>query len=482
MNTKIEETTRIQPDSLLFTPAAPVRQETRPLAARHLMLAAALAGAAALSYAAWRHYSTPVMPTHATATVHRASITRGISATGHVQAVITVQVGSQVSGTISELHADFNDRVAKGQVIARLDPSQLQAQLTQTQASYAATLALVQSALNGVQGAEAAAGSAQANVDRAASVTADAQRTFNLNTNLVKEGVLAKRDLDSSRAALLQAQAQQQQATAQWTQAKAQALAARSQLEQARAQSQQSKAAVEVAQVNLDRSVIRAPIDGVVVARNVDIGQTVAASLQAPTLFLIANDLTRMQVLADIDEADIGQLRDNAEVNFTVDAFPRDTFHGRISQIRLSPQTVQNVVTYTAVIDVANQDLKLKPGMTANISAIVAQKKNVLTVPNAAFRFQPPTNPAAPTTASAAAPASARPHRTATVWVIENQQLKPVQVQTGMTDGIVTEIAAGPLAEGAQIAIPAQPANSRAAQSVRSPFSPSGPGMRGGRR
>ena len=481
MNAKIQETTQLQPDSLLFTPAAPAQHGAHSRLARRLVLAAALAAAAGLSYAAWRHYSTPLIPTHATATVHRADIARAISATGHVQAVITVQVGSQVSGAISELHADFNDRVTKGQIIARLDPSQLQAQLTQTQASYAATLAVVQSAQNGVQGAEAAAESAKANVDRAASVTADAQRNYDLNTNLVKEGVFARRDLDTSRAALFQAQAQQQQAVSQWTQAKAQALAARSQLEQARAQSQQSKAAVEVAQVNLDRSVIRAPIDGVVVARNVDIGQTVAASLQAPTLFLIANDLTRMQVLADIDEADIGQLRDNAEVNFTVDAFPRDTFHGRVSQIRLSPQTVQNVVTYTAVIDVANEDLKLKPGMTANISAIVAQKKNVLTVPNAAFRFQPPTNPAAPTTA-AAAPASARPHRTATVWTVESHQLKPVQVQTGMTDGIVTEIAAGPLAEGAQVAVPAQQANSRAAQSVRSPFSPSGSTMRGGRR
>lgn len=463
------------------------------------MAAAALIGLGAATAAGWRLYSKPEAPSHTVAVAKRADLTRTIAATGHVQAVVTVQVGSQVSGTISELHADFNDRVTKGQVIARLDPSQLQAQLTQSQANLTAAMAVVQTAQNGVQGADASVAASQANVDRAESVVADAQRTFDLNTNLVKEGVLAKNNLDASRAALVQAQAQRQQAIAQLSQVKMQALSARSQLEQAKAQSQQSKAAVEVAQVNLDRSVIKAPIDGVVVARNIDVGQTVAASLQAPTLFLIANDLTRMQVLADIDEADIGQLRQGAEVSFTVDAFPRDTFHGRVSQIRLAPQTVQNVVTYTAVVDVSNPEMKLKPGMTANLTAVVAQRKDALAVPNAAFRFQPANGTAAAAgaaaqtgasaTGAAAAPPTrpARGQRGATVWVVAGKELKPVRVQTGMTDGISTEITGGALKEGEQIALPAQQASARTpgAQTTPSPFGGAGArpgGMRGGPR
>ena len=196
---------------------------------------------------------------------------------------------------------------------------------------------------------------------------------------------------------------------------KSQAQSARSQVNQAKAQAQQAAAAVQLASVNLEHTIIRAPIDGVVVARNVDVGQTVAASLQAPTLFLIANDLSRMQVLADIDEADIGQLGPDSRVTFTVDAYPADTFHGRIAQIRLAPQTVQNVVTYTAVIQVDNPDLKLKPGMTANVTAIVAEKAEVLTVPNAALRFRPAD-------AETQRPKTGGP----TVWKIDGEQLTPV--------------------------------------------------------
>lgn len=432
--------------------------------------------------AGWKLLTKPEVPTYSPVSVQRTDLTRAISATGHVQAVVTVQVGSQVSGTISELHADFNDRVTRGQVIARLDPSQLQAQLTQSQASLASATAVVQTAQNGVQGADANVLASQANVDRAESVVADAQRTFDVNTNLVKEGVLAKNNLDASRAALVQAQAQKQQAIAQLSQVKMQALSARSQLEQAKAQQQQAKASVEVAQVNLDRSVIRAPIDGVVVARNIDVGQTVAASLQAPTLFLIANDLTQMQVLADIDEADIGQLKEGAGVSFTVDAFPRDTFQGRVSQIRLSPQTVQNVVTYTAVIDVPNPGMKLKPGMTANLAAIVAQKKDVLAVPNAAFRYQPVDA----SSASAPSVPTGRGQRGATVWVVAGNELKPVHVKTGMTDGVSTEIIGNSLTEGDQVAVPKQQTNARTAGAATpSPFGgASGPrgGMRGGPR
>jgi HlyD family secretion protein len=224
-----------------------------------------------------------------------------------------------------------------------------------------------------------------------------------------------------------------------------------------------------------------------VVARNIDVGQTVAASLQAPTLFLIANDLTRMQVLADIDEADIGQLQDGADVAFTVDAYPKDTFHGKVSQIRLSPQALQNVVTYTAVVDVPNPGMKLLPGMTANLTAVVAQKKGVLSVPNAAFRFRP-----ADAGAAQAVPAATRKsggtgqrgsgQRGQTVWVVSESGMKPVRVQTGITDGISTEITGGALKEGDRIAVPAQQASAKGASAATaSPFSGAG-GARGGMR
>jgi HlyD family secretion protein len=355
---------------------------------------------------------------------------------------------------------DFNSPVKKGQIIARLDASQLQAQLTQATANQMSANAAIQTGQNAVLSADAAAQAAEFNVERTKSVVADAQRNLELTQQLVNEGVTARRDLDTAKAAVVQAAAQNQQALAQANQAKAQAQSARSQVTQARAQAQQAAAAVQLANVNLEHTIIRAPIDGVVVARNVDVGQTVAASLQAPTLFLIANDLSRMQVLADIDEADIGQLGPDSRVTFTVDAYPADVFHGRIAQIRLAPQTLQNVVTYTAVIQVDNPDLKLKPGMTANITAIVAERENVLTVPNAALRFRPARG-------------------TPPVWKINGEQLTPVPVKIGITDGIVSEVVSGDVREGDRIATPAVAgATKPATTGARNPMMP----MRGGRR
>jgi HlyD family secretion protein len=278
-----------------------------------------------------------------------------------------------------------------------------------------------------------------------------------------------------------QAAATKQQAVAQATQSRSQAQASRSQVAQAQAQAAQAKAAVDLAQVNVTHTVIEAPIDGVVVARNVDVGQTVAASLQAPVLFLIANDLTRMQVLANIDEADVGQLAPGSEVSFTVDAYPSDVFRGKVSQVRLAPQTVQNVVTYTAVIDVGNQDLKLKPGMTANVTVVTAQRENVLAIANSALRFRPATaTPAGPGTAprqSRGGGGAGRP-----VWKIEGEKLTPVRVELGITDGVVTEIVSGSLAEGDKVATPAPAAGANAGQSTatRSPFQPAGGGGRRG--
>jgi HlyD family secretion protein len=337
----------------------------------------------------------------------------------------------------------------------------LEAQLAQARANLESARARVRSADSSVLSADASVEAAQANLDRAGAGLRDAQRSYDLAKELIEAGVKPRRDLDPAQGAVAQAAAQRQQALAQLNQAKAQAQSARSQLDQSRAEAQQSAAAVEIVEVNLDRSVIRAPIDGTVIARNVNVGQTVSASLQAPTLFLIANDLARMQVLADIDEADVGQLRPDSAVTFTVDAFPQDTFSGRISQIRLAPQTVQNVVTYTAVVAVDNPDLKLRPGMTATMTATVAERKDVLMVSNAALRFRPQTPPV--------------------VWLALGEGLSPVRVQTGMTDGISTEVIRGELREGDPVAVPAE-IMSKSGPISRSPFSPGSKGSAGGRR
>jgi HlyD family secretion protein len=412
--------------------------------------------------------------------VARQTIQKSISATGTLQALTTVQVGTQASGTIAELYADFNTQVKKGQVIARLDTSQFQAQLAQANAAWANAQAGVQSAQSNVLAMEGAVLAAQANVERTQAAVASAQQSYDRTKQLVDYKVAAAVDLQNAEAALNEAAAQKQQAVAQVNQARAQAQASRSQVAQAQAQSAQAKAAVDLAQVNLKHAVIEAPIDGVVVARNVDVGQTVAASLQAPVLFLIANDLTRMQVLANIDEADVGQLAPGSEVTFTVDAYPADVFHGKVSQVRLAPQTVQNVVTYTAVIDVPNAELKLKPGMTANVTVVTGKRENVLAIPNSALRFRPP---AANAPQEGATKQKQRPNANApgnarrTVWKVEGEQLTPTRVELGMTDGVNTEVVSGSLAEGDRVATPAPAAENSKAPAARSPF-PTG-GRRG---
>ena len=413
----------------------------------------------------------------------RQILTKSISATETLQALTTVQVGTQASGTIAELYADFNTQVKKGQVIARLDTSQFQAQLAQATASWASAQAATQSAQANVLAMEGAVQAAQANVDRTQAAVATAQQTYDRTKQLVDYKVAAAVDLQNAEAALNEAAAQKQQAVAQVNQAKSQAQASRSQVAQAQAQAAQAKAAVDLAQVNLQHAVIQAPIDGVVVARNVDVGQTVAASLQAPVLFLIANDLTRMQVLANIDEADVGQLAPGSEATFTVDAYPADVFHGKVSQVRLAPQTVQNVVTYTAVIDVPNADLKLKPGMTANVTVITDKRENALTIPNSALRFRPPS---ANAPQDGAAKPKQRPNANAggnahrTVWKVEGEELRPARVELGMTEGVNTEVVSGDLAEGDRVATPAPTAeNSKAAPAARSPFPTGGGGRRG---
>lgn len=446
---------------------------------KRLAVALASIGLVGAGLACWAWFSGPAAAPYTVVAVRRGNLATTISATGKLQAVTTVQVGTQVSGIVSELDADFNDHVKAGQVIARLDPSQIEAQMQQARATLAAAQAAVETVRSNSDSQAAAVEAAKANVDRAASVLLEADRTFKNTVALVDAGALAARQIQIDEAARSQAAAQKAQADAQYNQAVAQGRASKSQLDQASAQATQAKAAVDVASVNLERTIIRSPIDGVVVARNVDVGQTVAASLQAPTLFLIAQDLTKMQVLADVDEADVGQLKPESKVSFTVDAFPTETFDGEISQIRLSPNVVQNVVTYTAVISVANPKMQLKPGMTATVTATVAEKRDVVVIPNAALRFRPETTQSAPATADGKK-GGTRSNGT-TLYKVEGSELKPVRVRLGMTDGVSTEVVGGDLAEGDRIAAPGQQraAAGQKQTTQRSPFSGSGPARRG---
>ena len=290
---------------------------------------------------------TGAAPDIVTGKITRGSVVDTVGATGTLQAVTTVQVGSQVSGTVQELYADFNSIVHKGQVIARLDPSLFQTQIDQQKAN------LIR---------------AEADLERLKVSLDDAKVKLTRAQDLHARNLISQSDLETAQVAARSAEAQLRSQEAQVTQA---------------------RASLGQSQVNLDHTIITAPIDGIVISRNVDVGQTVAASMQAPILYLLAADLAKMQVVASIDEADVGRIRPDQVVKFRVDAYPTEEFTGSVSQIRLEPVVVQNVVTYNTVIDVPNPQLKLKPGMTANVTIEIARADNVLRVPAAALRFRP---------------------------------------------------------------------------------------------
>ena len=302
---------------------------------------------------------------HFTAKVERGDIHDVVDATGTINAVITVQVGSQVSGTIAKLNVDFNSRVHKGDVVALIDPALFQGALLQGSADLDNAKANLVAAKANLEKAKAASQQTKADYDRAAVLT--------------KDSIMSQQQLDLAKA--------------NYDSANAAVGAAVANVAQAEAQVSQKTAALTVAQTNLNYTVIRSPIDGTVVARNVDVGQTVAASLQAPTIFTIAQDLTKMLVYTKTDESDVGNIKPGKPVTFKVDAFPKDTFHGVVSQVRMNPTTVQSVVTYDTIIEFANPELKLFPGMTAYVTIPVANVQNVLKVPNTALRYKPPMGP-----------------------------------------------------------------------------------------
>lgn len=309
------------------------------------VLVVAAVGVSGGAYYAYRRQPKP--PEITKGTISRGSVVDTVGATGTLEAVTTVQVGSQVSGTVMELNADFNSIVRKGQVIARLDPSLFQTQIDQAKAN------LVR---------------AQADLERLKVSLEDARTKLKRAEDLAMRNLIPPTELETAQVNARSIEAQLKSAQAAMTQAQAN---------------------LNQAEVNLQHTIITSPIDGIVISRNVDVGQTVAASLNAPTLFLLAADLTKMQVRANVDEADVGRIRPGQLVRFRVDAYPTEEFEGRVSQVRLQPSVVQNVVTYTTVIDVPNPQLKLKPGMTANVNIEIARADDVLRVPNAALRFRP---------------------------------------------------------------------------------------------
>jgi len=406
--------------------------------------------------------------------VERGPLVSAVTATGRLSAVVTVEVSSQLSGQIARIHVDFNSVVTKGQVLAELDSSQIAARLKSAAADLDAARATLSvqraqrdKAQADVANARAATASAAAQVNRAQLAHEDAQRDLNRRNELRARGVATAADYEkaqtaarSAGAAVTAAEAQRQQAAAGVASAEASLQVADAQVQVAQAQVAQREAALQLVQVDIERSVIRSPIDGVVVDRKVNVGQTVAASLQAPTLFTIAQDLERMEVLANIDEADIGRVRTGLPVTFTVNAFPGETFSGNVTQVRLAPAQEQNVVTYIVAITAENQDMRLLPGLTANLRIVSDERPDALKIPNAALRFRPPADPAEP-----ARPGERRERPRAqdtAVWIVGPQGLPAaVPVTLGITDGSVTEVTGSDLKPGQQvitgIAAPTQP-------------------------
>jgi HlyD family secretion protein len=425
-----------------------------------VLLTAALA-VALLGFGTWALRGNDLQYRTAPATHGDINVT--VSATGNPNAVVTVQVGSQVSGAIQALFADFNTRVTKGELIARIDPAPFQAKVDQAQANLDAARASVanaqavgQQAEANIQAANSSLAASEANVLKAAAIEDDAKAKVDRRVIMVGKGADAEEDLETARTTYKSAVADhnalvaQQHASQDGVEvAKAQLNVANSLLEASQAQVKQSEAALKSAQLDLDHTRIIAPVDGVVVSRNVDVGQTVAASLAAPTLFLIAQDLTKMQVDTNVSEADVGRIRVGQPATFAVDAYPGRIFNGTVTSIRKAPINVANVITYDAVIGVSNEDLKLFPGMTANVKILVNQRENVLKVPNAALRYQPPSEIAPAKVATGVSQEKA-------LWIVDakNRQQRVV-VATGETDGSATEITQGSLKDGDSVILAA---------------------------
>lgn len=398
---------------------------------------------------------------YTTARVDRGNIESTVTTTGNLNAVITVQVGSQVSGNIIALYADFNTKVNKGQLVAEIDPAPFKASVDQAAASLNAAKAAVVTAQATLAKSKADLASAEANVANQKANVVKAQSAVDLakvenerRQQMVKTGSTSQEDADTAKANYDQAVANVDAMNAAVRAAEAATDSARkgievaqTQLDQATAVVAQDQAILAQAQLNLEHTRIVAPVDGTVESRNMDVGQTVAASFQAPTIFLIAQDLTKMQVDTNVDEADVGRVRLGQPATFTVDAWPGRIFQGDVAQIREAPINVQNVITYDVVVRVSNEDLKLFPGMTANVTIAVARAENVLRLPKAALRFRPRSAPGAARSTPGAL-------QTQNVSVLDTSgELKQVAVKTGISDANFVEIVGGQLKEGDAVVV-----------------------------
>jgi len=348
-----------------------------------------------------------------TGKIERGDLRVVVAATGTVQPYLLVQVGTQVTGTIQKLHVDFNSKVKKGEIVAQIDPAPFQAKVDQDKANVA---------------------KAQSDVTRVKATLVQAEKELARSRELQKKDLISASDLDAAVATFDSLTAQ---------------------VKVSEASVAQAQAALESSEVNLRYTTIISPIEGVVISRNVDVGQTVAASLSAPTIYVIADDMKKVQIQASVAEADIGRITQDMNVSFTVDAYRMDRFRGKVSQIRLSPTTVQNVVTYTVMIDAENTGGKLLPGMTANCSFEIAQYRDILKIPNAALRFVPPTDPSTPATAAAtqSKPRGEKRQPQSRVWVQGPAGLVAMMVTADATDGTWTRMAAGDLTEGQDVIV-----------------------------
>ncbi|HKV44540.1 MAG TPA: efflux RND transporter periplasmic adaptor subunit [bacterium] len=443
-----------------------------------------------------------------------ADIAATVNETGTVNPVTQVQVGSQVSGTIAALNVDYNSKVTKGEVLATLDPTTFQASVEQASANLAAAQSTAASTQNTIQQARDAVQtatanlrqaranlrSAQANVTKARAQVSLSALTVSRDASLLQQGFIAQNQMDTDRtaaatnaedvraaeAAVGVAQAQVDAAASQVRTAQTQVMTAQAQAATSQHQIASSAAQLQQAQYNLSRTVITSPIDGVVMARNVSVGQTVAASFQTPTLFTLATNLTDMQVDTSVDEADVGNVRDGEAAHISVTAFPNVVFAGTVQQVRVNPTVVQNVVTYDAVVIVHDDSGRLLPGMTAQITIDVAKRTHVLAVPIAALLYRPLRQAGAPPAAPggalapsgaapAAAPVAGAPGSQVTVWALRNGRPSPVPVVIGLSDGQNVEITKGNLRAGDAVIIAQVRGGGRGGQAPRG-----GPGVGGG--
>ncbi|KAB0267040.1 HlyD family efflux transporter periplasmic adaptor subunit [Microvirga brassicacearum] len=409
-------------------------------------------------------------PAFRLAAIDRGDLTASVRATGTLNPLTTVLVGSQLSGQVVEILADYNTPVKQGQIVARLFSEQIRsrrdaalADLAQARAERDTKSAQIDKARSALQRAEAIADDLMAQKDRAQAQLEEAQRNFDRQTELLARAVGAQNTLDQTRtqldihkAVLVSAKAQIASNRAEASGLRADIALAEAAVKSAEALILQREAKLRDVEIDLARTDIRSPVDGVVVKRDIDLGQTVAASLSAPTLFTIAQDLREIDIYANIDEADVGRIKPDQPVSFTVNAYPNRNFSGTVRLVRLSAQTVQNVVTYTAVIGVKNQDLALLPGMTANLQIITDERTDVLRIPNAALRFRPlvarssgraePTNKESRSLTDEGSGTEARVYR-----IGPDGEPTPVHIRLGVTDGSFTELLSGDLREGAAI-------------------------------